>query len=101
MGFRNNLRHCLRMLTITEIAVAQMVLPGWVGMRPKIGSVDCKDRSDGRNSIGAEWKPSRYWDAVVPISDSLRSTAAKSILPSPSISAGSVISGQMVRHVHV
>lgn len=24
------------------------------------------DRSDGRNSIGAGWKPSRYWDSVVP-----------------------------------
>ena len=24
------------------------------------------DRSDGRNSIGAGWKSSRYWDAVVP-----------------------------------
>lgn len=58
-------------------------------------------RFDCRKSTQTGRKPSRYRDAVVPLADRSGSSAAKDKLPSPSISAASVISGQMVRHVHV
>ena len=38
MGFYNNLRYRLRMLTNTEIAAAGMGVPGLFGMGPMIGS---------------------------------------------------------------
>lgn len=101
MGFLNNLLYCWWILTNTEISAGAMVLPGLVGMGPKIGSTGREDRSDGRSSIRAGRYPSRYWDAAVPLADSSGSAAAMDIPSSPSISAGSVISGQMVRHVHV
>lgn len=44
---------------------------------------------------------SRYWDVAVPLADSSRLAAANEMSPSPSISVGSVISGQMACHVHV
>ena len=93
MGFLYNLRYCLRMLTNTEIAAAAIVVPGWVGMDPKIGSAGREDRPDGRSSTQTGRKPSRYWDAAVPVADSSASLAANAMSPSPSISAGSVISG--------
>ena len=94
MGFLNNLLYCLWILTNTEISAGAMVLPGWVGMGPKIGSA-------GRSSIRAGRHPSRYWDAAVPLADSSRLAAANEMSPSPSISGGSAISGQMARHVQV
>ena len=94
MGFPNNLRYRLRMFTNIEIAVAASVLPKWVEMVPEIGSA-------GRRSTQTGRKPSRYWDAAVPLADRSGSAAANEISASHSISAGSVISGQMVRHVHV
>ena len=45
--------------------------------------------------------PSQYWDAVVPLTDTSYSAAAKETSRSLSISVGSVISGQMVRQVHL
>ena len=94
MGFLHNLRYRLRMLTSSEIAVGAKMLPGWVGMVPEIGWA-------GRRSIRTGWTLSRYWDAVVPLADSSRLAAANEMSPSPSISGGSVISGQMAHHVHV
>lgn len=58
------------------------------------------DRSDGRSSLGAGWKPSRYWDAAVPLADNSRPGAANEMSPSPSVSASSVTSEQTARHVH-
>lgn len=45
MGFLHNLRYRLRMLTSSEIAVGAKMLPGWVGMGPKIGSAAPKKDS--------------------------------------------------------
>ena len=63
MGFLNNLLYCLWIFSNTHIAASPMVLPGLVGMGPEIGSA-------GGRSIRTGWKPSRYWDAAVPLADS-------------------------------
>lgn len=87
MGFRNHLFYCLWMLTNTEIAAR--------------GDGAVRIGSAGGRSIRTGRVPSRYWDSAVPLADSLGSAAAMDMPSSPSISAGSVISGQMARHVHM